>query len=55
MRDAIGISMSTSKLLKIKMDGQDIKGVICSTNKRPGMIKTNGVNLQCDTKIRGNE
>jgi hypothetical protein len=39
-RDAIGIAMSKSKLLRINMASSSIKGIICSTNARPGMVKS---------------
>lgn len=46
--------MSKSKFLRINMEDNDIKGVICSTNARPGMVKSNGKAIACDTKVRGN-
>jgi hypothetical protein len=53
-RDAIGIAMSKSKLLRINMSNANIKGIICSTNARPGMVRSNAKKVECDTKVRGN-
>jgi hypothetical protein len=46
--------MSKQKLLRINMEDSNIKGIICSTNARPGMVKSNGKAIECDTKVRGN-
>lgn len=39
MRDAIGISMSKDKFVKLNVKQTNFKGVICSTNSIDGMIK----------------
>jgi len=54
MRDAIGMSMSNDKLVKINLNSLDMKGVICSTNRIDGMIKPEALSLDCLSKVRAN-
>jgi len=47
--------MSKKKLLKINLRDNKIKGIICSTNNRIGLIMSDAKKIECDTKVRSNE
>lgn len=55
MRDGIGMTMSKDKLSKILISDQLINGVVCSSNRIPGMTKSTAFSGDCFTKVRGNE
>lgn len=54
-RDSIGIAMSKSKFIRMNMASDQIKGIICSTNSRPGLAESDASPVECDTIVRGND
>lgn len=46
--------MSKDRLLKFNLADAKINGIVCSTNKRQGMVRSIGISLECDTILRGN-
>lgn len=54
LRDGIGIAMSKEKLVRINVEESSMKGLVCSTNKVPGMVRPTSLSVGCDTKVRGN-
>jgi hypothetical protein len=47
--------MSNSKLIRMNLASSEMKGLVCSTNSRPGLTESNAEPLECDSKVRGNE
>lgn len=39
LRDGIGIAMSKDKLVRINLSESSMKGLVCSTNKIPGIVR----------------
>lgn len=55
MRDSIGIAMSKTNLLRMNLKKSHIKGVVCSTNNIPLMVRSKASTVDCNEILNANE